>query len=121
MVAQSTTMVLTLGAERTRLRSVRCFCISGIYGMCFPQLIAGFHDANVKGYLLNQRFASAKALSARRRSPESLASNILVTAHFSVIDPYCMMRTDGSAEKSTQPIVHAWCVRVNINATRCNS
>jgi hypothetical protein len=49
MVAQSTTTALTLGAERTRLRSVRCFCISGIYGMCFPQLIAGFHDANVKG------------------------------------------------------------------------
>ena len=36
-------------------------------------------------------------------------------------DPYRMMRTDGSAEKSTQPIVHAWCVRVNINATRCTS
>ena len=35
-----------------------------------------------------------------------------------MIDPYCMMRTDGSAEKSTQPIVHVWCVRVNINATR---
>jgi hypothetical protein len=29
------------------------------------------------------------------------------------------MRTDGSAEKSTRPIVHAWCVQVNINATRC--
>jgi hypothetical protein len=42
------------------------------------------------------------------------------TADFSVIDPYRMMRTDGSAEKSTRPIVHAWCVRVNINATRCS-
>ena len=42
-----------------------------------------------------------------------------LTADFSVIDPYRMMRTDDSAEKSTQPIVHVWCVRVNINATRC--
>jgi hypothetical protein len=30
-----------------------------------------------------------------------------------------MTRTDGSAEKSDRPIVHAWCVRVNINETRC--
>jgi hypothetical protein len=47
------------------------------------------------------------------------ASQTPSTADFSVIDPYRMMRTDGSAEKSTRPIVHAWCVRVNINATRC--
>jgi len=40
-----------------------------------------------------------------------------LTADFSVTDPYRMMRTDGSAEKSTRPIVQAWCVRVNINAT----
>jgi hypothetical protein len=46
---------------------------------------------------------------------------LLPTADFSVIDPYRMMRTDGSAEKPTRPIVHAWCVRVNINATRCSS
>jgi hypothetical protein len=45
--------------------------------------------------------------------------NSAITADFSVIDPYRMMRTDGSAEKSNRPIVHAWCVRVNINATRC--
>jgi hypothetical protein len=44
---------------------------------------------------------------------------MFLTADFSVIDPYGMMRTDGSAEKSNRPIVHAWCVRVNINATRC--
>jgi hypothetical protein len=29
-----------------------------------------------------------------------------------------MLRTDGSAEKCTRPIVQAWCVQVNINATR---
>src|SRR5215218_997460 len=40
------------------------------------------------------------------------------TADFSVIDQYRMVGTDGSTEKSTRPIVHAWCVRVNINATR---
>ena len=38
-----------------------------------------------------------------------------------MIDLYGMLRTDGPAEKSTQPIVHAWCVRVNINATRCEN
>jgi hypothetical protein len=43
--------------------------------------------------------------------------NTILTADFSVIDPYRMMRTDGSAERSTRPIVHVWCVRVNINAT----
>jgi hypothetical protein len=43
-----------------------------------------------------------------------------LTAYFSVIDPYRMMPTDGSAEKSNRPIVHAWCARVNINATHCN-
>ena len=26
-----------------------------------------------------------------------------------MIDPYRMMRTSGPAEKSTRPIVHAWC------------
>jgi hypothetical protein len=30
-----------------------------------------------------------------------------VTADFSVIDPHRMMRTEGSAEKPTRPIVHA--------------
>jgi DNA-binding transcriptional MerR regulator len=34
---------------------------------------------------------------------------LAATADFSVIDPYRMMRTSGSAEKSTRPIVHAWC------------
>jgi hypothetical protein len=34
-----------------------------------------------KGYRFNQRFASARALSASRRSPESLALNILVNRH----------------------------------------
>jgi hypothetical protein len=36
-----------------------------------------------------------------------------------VIDPYRTMHTDGSAEKSTRPIAHAWRARVNISATRC--
>ena len=40
------------------------------------------------------------------------------TADFSVIDPYRIPRTDGSAEKPTRPVAHAWCMRVNINATR---
>ena len=44
-----------------------------------------------------------------------------LTADFSVIGPYRMMATDGSTEKPTRPIVHAWCVRVNINATRCET
>jgi|SRR3712207_540362 len=34
-------------------------------------------------------------------------TDALITADFSVIDPYRMMPTDGSAEKSTRPIVHA--------------
>ena len=38
-----------------------------------------------------------------------------------MIDPYRMMPTDGSAEKSNRPIVHAWCARVNINATHCRT
>jgi hypothetical protein len=44
---------------------------------------------------------------------------VLLTADFSVIDPYRLMRIDGSAEKPTRPIVHAGSVRININATRC--
>jgi hypothetical protein len=42
-----------------------------------------------------------------------------LTADFSVVEPYRMMRTDSSAEKSSRPIVHDWRARVNINATRC--
>jgi hypothetical protein len=41
-----------------------------------------------------------------------------LTAHFSVVEPYRMMRTDGSAEKSSRPIVHVSRAGVNINATR---
>jgi hypothetical protein len=41
------------------------------------------------------------------------------TADFSVIDPYRMMHTEGSAEEATRPIAHAWRARVNISATRC--
>jgi hypothetical protein len=40
-------------------------------------------------------------------------------ADFSVIDPYRMMRTAGSAEKSTRPAMFAWRARVSISATRC--
>ena len=64
---------------------------------------------------LNRAKLSYEGLTSTKRHRE----HHLPTADFSVIDPYRMMRTDGSAEKSTQPIVHAWCVRVNINATRC--
>jgi len=35
-----------------------------------------------------------------------------------VVDPYRMMRTGGPTEKLTQPIVHVWRSRVNVNATR---
>jgi hypothetical protein len=41
------------------------------------------------------------------------------SADFSVIDPYRMMRTAGSAEKSTRPAMFAWRARVSISATRC--
>jgi hypothetical protein len=61
---------------------------------------------------------------AREWAKEGIAldwQNLLTpTTDFSVIDPYRMPRTDGSAEKPTRPIAHAWCMRVNINATRCN-
>src|SRR5215217_2328160 len=42
-----------------------------------------------------------------------------LTAGFSVVDPHCMMRTYGPAEGLTQPLLHAWRLWVNINATRC--
>ena len=42
------------------------------------------------------------------------------TAGFSVVDPHCMMRTYGPAEGLTQPLLHAWRLWVNINATRCS-
>jgi hypothetical protein len=52
-------------------------------------------------------------------SPHIPLQQTTVTADFSVIDPYRKMRAAGSAEKSNRPIVYAWCVRVNINANRC--
>jgi hypothetical protein len=42
-----------------------------------------------------------------------------LTADFSVIDPHRMMRTYAPTEGSTQPLLHAWRIRVNINAIRC--
>jgi hypothetical protein len=51
----------------------------------------------------------------------TLAGPWLLTADFRVIDPYRMMHTDGSAEKSTRPVVYAWRARVNISATRCSA
>ena len=35
-----------------------------------------------------------------------------------MVDPYRMMCTGGPTEKLTQPIVHVWRSRVNVNATR---
>ncbi len=43
-----------------------------------------------------------------------------LTADFSVVDPHRMMRTYDPTEGSTQPLLHAWRVRVNINAIRCD-
>ncbi|MDP8901049.1 MAG: zinc ribbon domain-containing protein, partial [Actinomycetota bacterium] len=50
-----------------------------------------------------------------------LAAVLLVlTADFSVVDPYRMMHTDRQfRRKVTQPFVHASRTQVNINATRC--
>jgi hypothetical protein len=65
----------------------------------------------------NNLLRSAARCKYHPKSPTE--RNIWLSADFSVIGPYRMMATDGSAETSTRPIVHAWCVRVNINATRC--
>jgi transposase len=72
-----------------------------------------------KELLCDGAYGSADA----RAELEELGVEVVakLTADFSVIDPYRMMRTGGSAEKSTRPIVHAWCMQVNINATRCRS
>jgi hypothetical protein len=51
----------------------------------------------------------------------SQLARALYTADFSVIDPYRMMHTGGSAEKLTRLIAHVWRARVNISATRCKS
>jgi hypothetical protein len=45
----------------------------------------------------------------------------VLTADFSVVDPYPMVRTYGPAEEFTQPLVHPWLVWVNINAIRCEN
>ena len=52
-------------------------------------------------------FVSAQAVPTSGPSvdPNAAPSH---SADFSVIDPYRMKHTDGSAEKSTRPIVQAW-------------
>jgi hypothetical protein len=45
----------------------------------------------------------------------------LLTADFGVVDLYRMVRTEGFAEGPTRPIVYVWRVRVNTNATCCQT
>src|SRR5215203_2945045 len=72
--------------------------IGSFVGVCSMLSSKGRGPGHPEGY---PRPVEARyALSELRRIP--------ITADFSVIDPYRMKHTDGSAEKSTRPIVQAW-------------
>ena len=47
-----------------------------------------------------------KRLTRREIELQFLAREV-ITADFSVVDPYRIMHTDGSTEKPIQPVVHA--------------
>src|SRR5215211_4320989 len=87
-----------------------------------PREPSGWRGADVeKSEACGEQTITAGQGDLLRASPVALRSCKPLTADFSMIGPYRMMAATSTTEKSNRPIVHAWCPRANINATRCET